>query len=162
MRRPPTVELKGSPETLKEKLDELAVSISDIWLPTRGEMIRWQDSDKRYFVRWTRSNHFEMGLRQETMAAARLSPLWAFTLQTGAGGLSLLVQQRFPRFTRNLLVGFGLCQLVWGVVAVDGWWSVWLGTSLVLILTVWLAWTVGHKALRQAWPDLKEALSEHR
>ena len=158
MNPPPLLELNGTIESFRKQMEDIAVPVKDIWFPTRGELITWQGSDKRYFVRWTGPDQFEAGVRQETMAAARLAPHWYCQIDAQHERLRISFHQGFPRVTRNLIIGFTICLAVWGVFADTDWRVVWFGTCVTLGLTISVAWTWGLRALQLERTHFEETL----
>jgi len=153
-----SITFHGSPADLREKLNTMSFQIRDLWFPTRGEMMGWQESEKPYFVRWLAPDRFEMGIRQETTAAARLAPQWFCEMVIQPEHTQILFRLGFPHFTRNLLWGFAMCQGVWGLFATESWRIVWLGTSGILLLTISIAWFWGRQSLKIDWARLREEL----
>ena len=152
------LELHRTIASFKKQMEDIAVPVKDIWFPTRGELITWQESDLLYFVRWTGPEQFEAGVRQETMAAARLAPHWYCKITPAGERIQISFKAAFPKVTRNLIIGFTVFLAFWGIFADSGWRVVWFGTCGTLALTISIAWFWGLRALQLEYIRFEETL----
>ena len=163
-----SLEVDGSPEQVRERLEERLLLIGDLWLPTRRELKDWSHSVAPMYLRWTRSGAFELGPRLETMPAARFAPALRGRLEARpGGGTRLSGSLRWPLATAVMLWGFTAAVLVWGASVV---WQLsqgqthygWLGAVIVTLLVVQgtavAAWFWGRSQLLAEVPWLTATL----
>ncbi|MFT7517894.1 MAG: hypothetical protein ACI9MC_000018 [Kiritimatiellia bacterium] len=167
-----TVVVSASLTEVRQRLESGLVVVGDVWFPTRREMQVWHQSGASFYVKWTRSQGFEIGPRLETVPAARFAPALLGKLES-VGRLQTRVTFRFgfPRFTRWLVGGFVLVNLVWIARVVSDLslgltHTGWLGASVVTLLVVVLGSTVayvwGKGEVRRRMPELLRVLrGEH-
>lgn len=163
-----SIDVRGTPEQVRARLEERLLLIGDLWLPTRRELMDWSASVAPLYVRWTRSGRFEVGPRLETMPAARFAPALRGTLAPSPnGGTRLVGRLRWPLATSVMLWGFTAAVLLWGASVS---WQLsqgeshlgWAGAVVVTLLivhgTAAAAWSWGRRQLLAEVPWLTGTL----
>lgn len=165
------VVVDGSPEQVRQRLADRLCVIGELWLPTRGELKRWDVSPSPLYLRWTKAaDGFEIGPRLETMPAARLAPALRGRLRPhGTGRTELVARIRWPRFTLLVLIGFTVALGLWGVYAIggvvtgtnhSGWVAVWAMSVAIVHGGAFLAWRWGKTQLLAELPWLQGVLAQ--
>lgn len=144
-----------SMDLLKTRIETQCVAVRNLWFPSRAEMMEWQASEKLMYVRWTGPLSLEMGLRQETMAAARMAPQWFVTVVPDAPTPTFRFHRGFPKYTQRLVAILAMSIGAWGFFVPIHWTGLWRGTALILLCTTFLAWYVGNQKLKQERSQLE-------
>jgi len=160
----------GTPAQVRERLEQRLCVIGELWLPTRGEMRRWDVSPAPLYLRWTRvKGGFEIGPRLETMPAARLAPALRGRIRAlGTGRSEFTARVRWPRSTAAVLLFFTAVLLGWlgyttaGLYSGQshlGWLAVWGMSTVIFCGGTFAAWQWGRGQLLNDLPWLDQVLS---
>ncbi|MFK7928263.1 MAG: hypothetical protein AB8H79_08735 [Myxococcota bacterium] len=160
----------GTPAQVRERLEQRLCVIGELWLPTRGEMKRWDVSPAPLYLRWTRAKDgFEIGPRLETMPASRLAPALRGTIRAvGTGRSEFTARVRWPRSTFAVLLTFTAALLAWGGYTVAGlstgqshlgWLAVWGMSTAIVHGGAFAAWRWGRGQLLNDLPWLGQVLA---
>lgn len=155
-----TVPFTITMDLFKARIDALCVPVRNLWFPSRAEMMQWQESDKPMYVRWTGTHTLELGLRQETMAAARMAPQWYIKIHVKDSTHRVQIQQGFPKYTKRLVLLLTISIAAWGFFVPIHWTHVWYGTALIILCTTVLAWYVGNQKLKRERNHIEELLRD--
>lgn len=161
--------VNGEPAQVAQRLRDRLFVIGDVWFPTRREMLEWDKSQAPLYLKWTRKGGFEIGLRLETVPAARVAPvLRGRLLPHGTGRTRVDARMTFPRLTWGVLATLFLLGVLWGTqIGLDlvngrthAGWAVACGLYLgALVGGSALAWAWGRRQLLGEVSWLAEVLS---
>ena len=155
-----TVPFNISMDLFKVRIETQCVPVRNLWFPSRDEMMDWQGSEKPMYVRWTGSHSLEIGLRQETMAAARMAPQWFMTIHANDAEHRVRIRQGFPKYTKRLLGLLAISVGVWGFFVPLHWTDLWRGTAGIIVLTTFIAWYVGNQKLKRERNQIEQLLCD--
>ena len=122
----------------------------------------------RFYVRWLRGKHFEIGPRLNSLNAARLCPvIRGHLLDGGHGTTALAGTMRFPRETEVLILFWSFFIVLWGVALWYqvgggelpwGWWVWWTILTVFFMTSIVLGRIMGGHHLQQGLREFKERL----
>ena len=167
--RPPSPSVPGTPEQVRERLQQRLVRVRSVWFPSPRELRTWDGSSAPLYVVWHGPRTLEVGPRLASMWASAFSPVLRGELVQEGDRTRLELRRSWPRITLAVLGVWWIVVVAWGVLLALGirpegespmvvmWWAV---LALTVIAGPGIGWTLGGRHLDESRAFLTGAAGE--